>query len=161
MRLGQPQVKGPQVFTHRTKWQKNPWFVDFFCVTLSCIAFTLYKIQKDTYKILCFCLIEQKLIQKVVGSVEIDISSCRGRCIGRGSSFFAVSATTAQSLPLSKSFFSLRIADHVFTRVYRLGNGDTVSHVDIFDPALWTVALLTFSLVKLSPLPFPVWISKQ
>jgi hypothetical protein len=31
--------------------------------------------------------------------------------------------------------------------------GDTVSHVAIFDPALWTVAPLTFSLVQLSPTP--------
>ncbi len=35
--------------------------------------------------------------------------------------------------------------------------GDTVSNVGIFDPVLSTVALLTFSLVKLSPpLPFLV-----
>ncbi len=34
--------------------------------------------------------------------------------------------------------------------------GDTVSHVGIFDPALWTVALLTLSLVQLSsPSPRP------
>ncbi len=32
-------------------------------------------------------------------------------------------------------------------------------HVGIFDPAFWTVAPLTFSLVQLSPSPpFPVWI---
>ncbi len=39
-------------------------------------------------------------------------------------------------------------------------SGDTVSHVAIFDPALLSVAPLSFSLVQLSPLlPFPVWIS--
>jgi hypothetical protein len=41
----------------------------------------------------------------------------------------------------------------VFTRVYRLEMADflcTVSHIGIFDPALLTVALLTFSLVQLS-----------
>ncbi len=38
--------------------------------------------------------------------------------------------------------------------------GDTVRHVCFFDPALWTVAPLTFSLVHLSP-PFLVWISNQ
>ncbi len=32
----------------------------------------------------------------------------------------------------------------LFIRVYRLDTGDTVSHVGIFDPALWTVAALTF-----------------
>jgi hypothetical protein len=38
---------------------------------------------------------------------------------------------------------------------------DTVSHVGIFDPALWTVAPLPFSLVQLYPTPpFPVWICK-
>jgi hypothetical protein len=42
----------------------------------------------------------------------------------------------------------------------RLKTGDTVSHVGIFDPALWTVASLTFSLVQLSlPPPLSVWIS--
>ncbi len=30
---------------------------------------------------------------------------------------------------------------------------DTVSHVGIFDPALWTVTPLSFSLVQLSPHP--------
>ncbi len=40
----------------------------------------------------------------------------------------------------------------VFIRVYRLENG-SVSHVGIFDPALKTVAPLTFSLVQLFPLP--------
>jgi hypothetical protein len=39
-------------------------------------------------------------------------------------------------------------------RVYR--TGDTVSHVGIFDPVLWTVAPLTFSLVQLSPPPLPL-----
>ncbi len=34
-----------------------------------------------------------------------------------------------------------------------LSTGDTVSHVGIFDPALWTVAPVTFSLVHLSPFP--------
>ncbi len=39
---------------------------------------------------------------------------------------------------------------------------DTVSHVGIFDPALWTVAPLTFSLVHLSPsTPSLLWISLQ
>ncbi len=39
--------------------------------------------------------------------------------------------------------------------------GDTVSLVGIFDPVLWSVAPLTFSLVQLSPPPppLPVWIS--
>ncbi len=32
----------------------------------------------------------------------------------------------------------------------------SVSHVSIFDPALWTSAPLTFSLVHLTPSPFPV-----
>jgi len=32
-----------------------------------------------------------------------------------------------------------------------LQTGDTLSYVDIFDPALWTVAPLTFSLAQLSP----------
>jgi hypothetical protein len=47
----------------------------------------------------------------------------------------------------------------VFIRVYRL-EGDTVSHIGIFDPALWTIAPFPFSLVQLSPLPSPlsVWI---
>ncbi len=41
-----------------------------------------------------------------------------------------------------------------------LQTGDTVSQVGIFDPALWTVAPVTFSLVQLSPvLTFPVWLS--
>jgi hypothetical protein len=40
------------------------------------------------------------------------------------------------------------------TCVYQsLFTWDTVSHVDIFDPALWNVAPLPFSLVQLSPLP--------
>ncbi len=41
-------------------------------------------------------------------------------------------------------------------RVYRL-DISTVSHIGIFDPALWTIAPLTYSLVQLfpsSPLPF-------
>ncbi len=29
--------------------------------------------------------------------------------------------------------------------------GDTVSHVDIFDPALWTIAHLNFSLIQEPP----------
>ncbi len=37
-------------------------------------------------------------------------------------------------------------------------SGDTVSHVGISDPVLWTVAPLTFFLVSTPP-PFPVWIS--
>jgi hypothetical protein len=41
----------------------------------------------------------------------------------------------------------------VFDRVYRLENGDAVSHFGIFDPALWT-APLTFSLIPPPP-PFP------
>ncbi len=40
--------------------------------------------------------------------------------------------------------------------------GDTVSHVGIFEPALWTAAPLTFSLVHISlPPSFPVWVSIQ
>ncbi len=34
-----------------------------------------------------------------------------------------------------------------------LYTGEAVSHIGIFDPAVWTVALLTFSLVQLPPLP--------
>jgi len=45
----------------------------------------------------------------------------------------------------------------VFIRVYKLESGDTVSHVGIFDPALWTVTPLTFSLFY-SP-PF-LWVNK-
>jgi hypothetical protein len=41
----------------------------------------------------------------------------------------------------------------VFYRVYR--TGDTVSHVRIFDPALSTIAPLTFSLFRLPPSPLP------
>jgi hypothetical protein len=44
----------------------------------------------------------------------------------------------------------------VFNRVYILESGDTVNHVVIFDPALLTIAPITFSLVHLphpSPLP--------
>ncbi len=45
----------------------------------------------------------------------------------------------------------------VFIRVYRQRYRQSCLY---FDPALWTVAPLTFSLVQLSPLlPFPVWIS--
>ena len=40
----------------------------------------------------------------------------------------------------------------VFIRVY---TGDTFSHVGIFDPALGTVAPLSFFLVELSPPPSP------
>jgi hypothetical protein len=41
---------------------------------------------------------------------------------------------------------------------HSLKTGDTVSHVVIFDPALLTIAPLTFSLVQLSP-PLPVLLS--
>ncbi len=37
-----------------------------------------------------------------------------------------------------------------------LQTGGTVRHIDIFDPIFSTVAPLTFSLVQLSPPPFPV-----
>ncbi len=39
----------------------------------------------------------------------------------------------------------------MFNRVYIDWTGDTVSHVDIFKPALWTIASLAFSIVHLSP----------
>ncbi len=42
----------------------------------------------------------------------------------------------------------------VFLRVYRL-QGDTVGQVGIFDPALWTIAPLTISLIHL-PHPLPL-----
>jgi hypothetical protein len=38
-------------------------------------------------------------------------------------------------------------------QVYIIDIKDTVSHVGIFDPALWTVDPQTFSLVQLSPVP--------
>ncbi len=38
--------------------------------------------------------------------------------------------------------------------------GDTISHVGIFDPALWTVAPLTFSLVQLSSPPSLTCVNK-
>ncbi len=41
-----------------------------------------------------------------------------------------------------------------------LGTGDTVSHVVIFDPALWTFAPLTFSLAQISPHPPPSCVKK-
>jgi hypothetical protein len=44
-----------------------------------------------------------------------------------------------------------------YIRVYRLEIH--FSHVGIFDPGLWTVAPLTFSLVLSPPPPFHVWIS--
>ncbi len=47
----------------------------------------------------------------------------------------------------------------VFLRVEQ--TGETVSHVGIFDQALWTVAPLTFSLVQLTPPPpFPSSLSE-
>ncbi len=41
-----------------------------------------------------------------------------------------------------------------------LYTGDTASHVGIYDPALWTVATLTFSLVQLPP-PLPSLLYKR
>ncbi len=48
----------------------------------------------------------------------------------------------------------------VFSRLYIDRRYSQSSHVGIFDPAVWAVAPLTFSLVHLSPIPlFPVWTS--
>ncbi len=57
--------------------------------------------------------------------------------------------TKAKCRHLKKMFCkgSLR---QVFLRV-SLETGDTVCHVGIFNPALWTIAPLNFSLVQLSP----------
>ncbi len=48
-----------------------------------------------------------------------------------------------------KTLTGKRTLRQAFIRVYRLEQWDTVSHVGIFDPALWTVVALPFSLVQL------------
>jgi hypothetical protein len=53
--------------------------------------------------------------------------------------------TSSKKIDLSRDF-----AADVYQRVL---TGDTVSYIGIFDPALWTVAPLTFSLVQLPPSP--------
>ncbi len=57
----------------------------------------------------------------------------------------------------SKKFICKGTLQQVFFRVYSL---EIQSVMLVFDPALWTVAPLNFSLVQLFPLPpFPVWIN--
>jgi hypothetical protein len=59
------------------------------------------------------------------------------------------------SIVSSKKFTSKGTLRQVFNRVYKLENGDTVSHDGIFDPApCELLPPLTFPLVS-SPLPLP------
>ncbi len=58
-------------------------------------------------------------------------------------------------MSLSKRYWPVKeLCDRCFPELIA---GDTVSHDGIFDPPLWAVAPLTFSLVKLSPLAGRGW----
>ncbi len=60
-----------------------------------------------------------------------------------------------QNVVIQKKLTCKGTLRQVFIRVYRYRY--TISHVGIFDSALWTIAPLTFSLVHL-PFPLLVWL---
>jgi hypothetical protein len=76
-------------------------------------------------------------------------SSKKMTCKGTLQQVFITVYRQQSKMSSSKKLTCKGTLRQVFIRVYRLG--DTVSHAGILDPAVWTVAPSTFSLVHLPP----------